>query len=77
MRDSRLEVIEGYVEFSVDEGAPNYTCQQYLTTSTSPSSVQNSIQVPSESTCVDRHILLNTVLNVNLSITGVTAGEHP
>ena len=75
VRDSRLNDIQDYVNFSVDEGAANYTSQQYPSTSASSSSVQFSIQVPSESTCVDRHLLLQTQFNVNLSITNVAIGE--
>lgn len=75
VRDSRLNDIQDYVDFGVDEGAANYTSQQYPTTSSSQSSVQFSIQVPSESTCVDRHLLLRTIFNVNLTITGVAIGE--
>ena len=75
VRDARLNDIQDHIEFGVDEGAANYTSQQYNSVSASSSSVQFSIQVPSESTCIDRHVLIRTQFNIGLNITNVPANE--
>lgn len=55
--DSRIENLTDIESFGVKSSAQNNTFQQYAALSASPSLITYQAQIPSESVCVDRHII--------------------
>ena len=68
VRDSRLNKITSELVYSVQSGAAQNTYNQYNATSSSTTNVSWSIQPPSESTCLDRNILVQSQIVFTITI---------
>ena len=68
VRDERLNDISDKLEVAVQQGAERSMYQTFPTSSSSPSSVSFSIDTPSESTVIDRHILMRSTVNFKINI---------
>jgi len=72
IEDSRIADITSTEGFGVLSGASQSTFQQFQAVSASNSSVVFNIQVPSENIVIDRHLLLSSTLNFEISAGGST-----
>ena len=73
IRDSRLNKITNELVYSVQSRASQNTFNQYNATSTSTTNVSWNIQPPSESTCLDRNLLVEAGIKFTITI---PAGGH-
>lgn len=74
VKDQRLNCRDS-LGYAVFKGGQNVTCQPFNAISASPQSVTHVVQVPSESTLIDRRVIWTTQLT--LSIVGTPAsGEY-
>ena len=67
VRDERLNDISDKLEVAVQQGAERSNYQVFPTSSSS-SSVSFSVDTPSESTVIDRHILMRSTVNFKINI---------
>jgi len=74
IKDSRLADITDELDYAVMSGASSNTYQQFNAISTSSSSMVFNIQVPSESVCVSREVLLQSSVYFTINITAVPVG---
>lgn len=68
VRDSRLNSITNELVYSVQSGAAQSTYQNYPSTSSSPTNISFNIQPPSESTVMDRNVLLRMQVTFQITI---------
>ena len=73
VRDPRLNVTDK-IKYGVISGASSVTSTQFTAISQSPSQIVFNIQVPSEATILDRHILLTSQITLNMTAT-ITAAQ--
>jgi hypothetical protein len=77
IRDSRLEDVSEKAMFAVFSGASSNTYQQFNSTSSSNNSLLSfNVRPPSESILFDRCIYISAVVNFQMVITGVPAGQR-
>ena len=77
VRDERLNDISDKLEVAVQQGAERSNYQVFPTSSSSSSSVSFSVDTPSESTVIDRHILMRSTVNFKINIgPNVAAGVN-
>ena len=70
IRDSKLGITDELV-YAVKSGASNYTLQQYQAITATASNMVFNCQIPSESIVINREILLQSTVSINLAISGV------
>ena len=74
LTDQTISDITDELSFGVVKGASNNSFQQFEAQTKSSSSVNININVPSESVILNRKVMLQTTLNFEIEITGITAG---
>jgi len=74
VRDSRLNDITSQVEIAMPQGAERSTFQRFSASSSSTSNMSFNIQPPSQSTAVDRNVMIRSTVNSVLRITNVPVG---
>lgn len=74
VRDSRLNDITSQVDIAVPQGAERSTFQRFSASSSSTSNMSYNIQPPSQSTAVDRNVMIRATVNSILRITNVPDG---
>ncbi len=75
VKDSVIGDITSDMDFAVKSGASQTTFQPFPSTSSSNSALIFNVQVPSENVVIDRAVLINTPLCIELTFTGVQPGE--
>ena len=75
VKDSRLDVTDA-VSYAVHKGGQNMTSAQFNAISQTPSSVTFNIQVPSEQTIIDRRVMWQSTVILQLNVTA-PAGVNP
>ena len=70
IRDSKLGITDNLV-YAVKSGASNFTLQQYQAITATASNMVFNCQIPSESIVINREILIESTLSINLRIDGV------
>jgi len=68
VKDPRLDV-EDSIKYAVIKGGQNVTMAQYQAISATNYQMVFNVQVPSEQTIIDRRVLLNTTLNLQVAYT--------
>ena len=68
VRDERLNDISDKLEVAVQQGAERSNYQVFPMSSSSSSSISFSVDTPSESTVIDRHILMRSTVNFKINI---------
>jgi len=66
VKDPRLDVSDS-IKYAVVKGGQNVTCSPFLRISENTSQIVWNVQVPSEQTIIDRRVLWNSTLTVNLA----------
>jgi hypothetical protein len=74
VEDSVISELTDEVSFGVISGAAQKTFQPYTANSVSDSTLTFSIQIPSESICINRHLLIETDINLTLTAGNVPVG---
>ena len=69
--DSAINDISDQIVYGVQSGAASNTFQQFSAITASTSQLSFNITVPSESTILDRNLMLNATYTFNIYITGV------
>lgn len=75
VRDSRLNDITSQVEVAVPQGAERSTFQRFAASSSSTSNMSYNIQPPSQSTAVDRNVMIRSTVNFILKVTNIPSGD--
>ena len=75
VKDSRLDVTDA-VSYAVHKGGQNMTSSTFRAISETPSSVTFNIQVPSEQTIIDRRVMWQSTVMLQLNVTA-PAGINP
>ena len=75
VKDDRLDVTDA-ISFAVHKGGQNMTSAQFNAISQTPSSVTFNIQVPSEQTLIDRRVMWQSTVILQLNVTA-PAGINP
>jgi hypothetical protein len=78
VKDDRLNVTDA-VSYAVHKGGQNMTSASFTAVSQTPSSVTFNIQVPSEQTIIDRRVLWQSTVTLQLTVLGTAAnaGQLP
>ena len=78
VKDDRLEVVDN-IKYAVIKGGQNVTAARFSSITTSDSQIVFNIQVPSEQTLIDRRVMLEAdiMLEVRSSIITATKGATP
>ena len=74
IEDSVISGLTDEMSFGVISGASQKTYQPYTANSVSNSTLTFNVQVPSESIVINRHVLIETDINLTLTATGVPNG---
>lgn len=74
--DQRLSDIDDKIQYTVIKGSSDNTYQTENSNTATSSSLNFSINPPSESTCIDRHMLLRATLRLRFNITKVVATQY-
>jgi len=75
VEDSVISELTDEISFGVMSGAAQKTFQPYTANSVSNSTLTFSIQIPSESICINRHLLIETDINLTLTASGVPGNQ--
>jgi hypothetical protein len=75
VKDDRLNVTDA-ISYAVHKGGQNVTSAQFNAISQTPSSVTFNIQVPSEQTIIDRRVMWQSTVILQLNVTA-PAGVNP
>jgi hypothetical protein len=70
IQDARIANITDIETFCVMDGASQSTFQNFTATSQSNSSIVFNIQIPSENIVIDRHLLMQSTITLNLTLGG-------
>jgi hypothetical protein len=74
--DSRINNISDKIDIAVESSAAQSTYQPFRSVNTSNSSITFNVTVPTENIAIDRRILIQTVLEFEVNITGaILAGD--
>ena len=65
------------LSYGVYRGGQQMTTSIYSAISKSTSSISYNIQVPSETTIIDRRVMMRNTFTIRVKRTGVVAGQHP
>jgi hypothetical protein len=76
VKDDRLNVSDS-VNYAVHKGAQSMTSSQFQAISKSNTSHTWNVQVPSETTLIDRRVLWQSTVILQLTIAGTPAGAQP
>lgn len=78
VKDDRLNVTDA-VSYAVHKGGQNMTSANFTAVSQTPSSITFNIQVPSEQTIIDRRVLWQSTVTLQLTVggTAANAGQLP
>jgi len=75
VRDSRLNDITSQVDVAVPQGAERSTFQRFAASSSSTSNMSYNIQPPSQSTAVDRNVMIRSTVNFIFKVTNIPLGD--
>lgn len=75
IKDARLADITDNLDYAVMSGASSNTYQPFNYITANSSSMTFNVQVPSENIVVNREVLINTTINVQLRVTNVPIGK--
>ena len=73
--DSRLNDISDKICYTVQKGAADNTYQSFNANSQTPSSMNFTVNPPSESTCISRHMLIESTVQFTINV-GSPAGAN-
>ena len=76
-QDQRLSQITDSRPIEVLNGPNSSTLNVFTPTTTTNSLFDFNISVPSQSMCIDRHVLISATVNLQIDITNTTAGDYP
>jgi hypothetical protein len=76
IRDAKLNDITDTLVYGVRSGAAQSTYQQFTATTASTSQLAFNVTVPSESTVINREVLINATYTFTMNITNVTANTN-
>lgn len=76
VKDARLADITDNLDYAVMSGASSNTYQTFKSITSSTSSITFNIQVPSENIVVNREVLVQSTIAVQLRVTNVPVGKH-
>lgn len=76
VEQSQISDITDEEVFAVQAGAGASTYQQFASVSASNSSMVFSVTVPSENIVIDRHVLIQSTVNLTLTLSGVQPTEQ-
>ena len=73
--DSRINDITDKIDIAVESSAAQSTYQPFRSVNSSNSSITFNVNVPSENIAIDRRILIQTVLEFEVNITGAPVSD--
>jgi hypothetical protein len=73
--DARLQDLSDKLDFSVRKGGADVTWQRFTANSQSSSSMNFTVNPPSESTIIDRRIFIKSTVKFRITIGAVTVGQ--
>lgn len=76
IQDSRISNISDTIDYGVVSGAASNNYQAFSSNTNSSSSINFQVTVPNQSIVVDREVLINTKVNLELRVTGLTSGSN-
>lgn len=75
-RDPIINDLSDKINYAVKKGASQFSAQRFVANSQSASQISFNITPPSESTVIDRHILLRSTVNFTLSLGSAATGAQ-
>ena len=76
-QDQRLSQISESRPIEVLNGPNSSTFNVFTPTTTTNSLIDFNVSIPSQSLCVDRHVLISATVNLEIDISVTTAGDIP
>ena len=76
VKDDRIAGISDQITYSINKGGQNMTASQFQAISQSTSSHTYNIQVPSEQTLIDRRVLWQSIVTLQINYANLPAGTQ-
>lgn len=74
--DSRLNDISDKITFSVEKGAADNTYQEFRANSETPTSINFTVNPPSEANVIDRHMLIQSTVSFSIFVGTAAVGAQ-